>query len=378
MTTLPSIFDTVPTDTGGIHARQGFAYQDDVAVSFYLRMISTPDLVEVSCETYDDILLIWNIDGTKFVEFVQVKEEHPNQLWTVARLCGQTKTAQNIKGIGTSILEKSLARDQYAETSWFRIVTCRQVDPSLSILMNERNHMHRTTSHTPFKTLSDDIGKRLTEFKSKKNNDVYYWLCKACWDVIAESDIYRLNLYALTEALFRLNLPHDPDTVRGIYDNLRTLAKTTAEYGLEKWNQKRICRDNLIAKITKWIDPYPGMDKAKRLEHKFHNAKLDSVCLNAARDQQRFYLKEKRTGRYFTAAQAVDVDQIVLDKLHTLRSSLDSGKINLNGVQFHDFCLSEIRQLQSTDCYSYLNPSYLSGCMYEITSRCRHRFTRFQ
>jgi hypothetical protein len=25
-----------------------------------------------------------------------------------------------------------------------------------------------------------------------------------------------------------------------------------------------------------------------------------------------------------------------------------------------------------------LNPGYLCGCMYEITARCRHRFTRFQ
>lgn len=376
--TLQSIFDTAPLDFGGINARQGFAYQDDVAAMFYLQMLSDPDLIEISCETYDDILLMWQVGGIKIVEFVQVKAEHPDQLWTVAKLCERIKNSENEKGLGTSILEKSLARDQYAEPSWFRIVTCRQVDSNLSILKRDRNHEHRSLSHTPFKALSDDVGKRLSGFESKKGRAPLFWLCKACWDVITEDDIHKLNLHALNNVLFKLGFPYDPDTVRGIYSNLRVLAKDTAEYGADKWDQKRISRDKLIALIHGWVDPYPGRDKTKRLEQKFHDAGLDSICLNVAKDQQRFYLQKRLSAIYFTTEQADDVEYKVLDKLHTLRSSLDSGKINLNGVQFHDLCLNEVRELQITDCCTSPIPNYLSGCMYEITSRCRHRFTRFQ
>lgn len=376
MTILPSIFDTVPTDMGGIHARRGFAYQDAVAVSFYLQMLSTPELMEVSCETYDDILLLWLVDGIKIVEFIQVKAENPDQLWTVAKLCNRPKSAQNSTGIGTSILEKSLARDQYIETSWFRIVTSRQVDPNLAMLIIDRGQKLQSLSSSTFDSLKNDIGKRLSGFISKKGNDYSYWLYNACWSVFAEDAINHANLYDLNKALFKLHLPYDPDTVRGIYDSLRTLAKTTAEYGINKWDQKRITRDILITKIKNWIDPYPGTDRAKRLEQKFRNAGLDNICLNVAKDQQRFYTKEKRAGRYFTTEQAEDVDQKVLDKLSLLRASLDSGKINLNGIQFHEHCLREVRQLQTANYLNTLNPSYLTGCIYEITSRCRHRFTR--
>ena len=118
-TVLPSVFDTHPHDMGGIFARQGFAYQDDVAAGFYLQMLTSSNLLEVSCETYDDILLVWKDANDNALEFVQVKAEHLNQLWTIAKLCERTKTPNNTDGDGSSILEKILSRDQYKEVSRF-------------------------------------------------------------------------------------------------------------------------------------------------------------------------------------------------------------------------------------------------------------------
>lgn len=379
-TVLPSVFDTHPHDLGGIYARQGFAYQDDVAAGFYLQMLVLSNLLEVSCETYDDILLVWRDTNDKVLEFVQVKAEHLNQLWTIAKLCERTKTPNNTNGVGSSILEKSLSRDQYQEVSRFRIVTCRQIDPQLTVLTRELCHEHRSALYTPFKKLTEEVSKRFPVLKSKKENDSLFWLSNAYWNVLAEGDVIRLNRHALTEALHGLSLPYDPDTVRVIYDNLRALAKETAEFGIDKWKQKRISRDQLIARIKGWIDPYPDKGKTERLEQKLGDAGLDSVCFNAAKDQQRFYLQKKRSAGYFTTEQAEEVEQQVLDKLHTLRSSLDSGKIKISGAQFHDLCLSEVRDLQPIDESASipLIPSYLTGCMYEITARCRHRFTRFQ
>ena len=380
MQTLLSVFDATPLDLGGIYARQGFAYQDDVAVKFYIEMLSDDNLLEVSCETHDDILLIWKSNGDQIAEFVQVKAEHPDQLWSVAKLCERPKPATNSRAVGTSILEKNLARDQYIQPSWFRIVTCRQVHPDLEVLTRERGHEHRSLSYGPFKTLAEQVEAKIGEFKSKKGNGMLFWLTNACWDVIGESDIGKLNQNALTEILYGIGEPCDPDTVRSIYSDLRTFAKETAEFGVDRWKHKRVSRDQLLAKIKDWIQPYPGRGKTERLEKKLTDAGLDSTCRGVAKDQQRFYLRKKRTAPYLSTEKAEDIEHEVLDILHNLRSSLDSGALDESGIDFHERCLKAVGKISEVQegSTATLPSGYLSGCMYEITARCRHRFTRLQ
>ncbi len=376
---LPSIFDADPIDLGGIYARQGFAYQDDVAAGYFLQMTLDPHLVEISCETHDDITLVWQFNGQSIAEFVQVKAEHLDQLWSVAKLCERAKSTRNPEGIGTSILEKSLARDRYAEQSRFRVVTCRQIDSDLAVLTRDHEHEHRSMSFIPFKNLADNVVSRVNGFKSKKENDTVFWLTNARWEVIADNDIVDLNQQRLAEALYSLGLPYDPETVRAVYMNICALAKDTAELGIEKWKEKRVSRDQLFGKLKTWIEPYPDKGKIERLEQKLSDAGLDEVCLNVAKDQQRFYLRKKRTTSYLNVEQAEDIEQQVLDVLHQLRSSLDSAKIDATGVEFHHRCLDEVNKLRASQhAGSPASASgYLAGCMYEITARCRHRFTRF-
>lgn len=370
----------MPPDLGGIHARQGFSYQDEVAARFYIEMLTNENLVEVWCETHDDILLVWKSDGPPIVEFVQVKAEHLDQLWTVAKLCERQKSGRKPNGSGTSLLEKSLSRDRCSELSWFRIVTCRQFTPDLEVLAREREHEHRSIAYDPFKNLLGQVKEKIGTFNSENGNDSGYWLMNARWDVINEGDISNLNQKALAEALHSLGQPYDPDTVRSIYNDLRALAKDTAEYGMEKWKEKRVSRDQLLAKISDWIQPYPDKGKTERLEGKLVNAGLDSTCLDVAKDQQRFYLKKRRTAPYFETEQAEDIEHQVLDVLHNLRASLDSGTLNENGVKFHERCLKAVGEISPVTKGGtvVLPPGYLSGCMYEITARCRHRFTRLR
>ncbi len=379
-TTRPSVFDAMPPDFGGIHARQGFAYQDEVATRFYIEMLTNENLVEVWCETHDDILLVWKSDAPQVVEFVQVKAEHPNQLWTVAKLCERQKSVLKPDGSGTSLLEKSLSRDRCSELSWFRIVTCRQFTSDLEVLTREREHEHRSISYDPFKNLLGQVKEKIGTFKSEKDNDSGYWLMNTCWDVINEGDISNLNQKALAEALHGLGQPYDPDTVRSIYNDLCTLAKDTAEYGMEKWKEKRVSRDQLQAKISDWIQPYPEKMKTERLEKKLATAGLDSTCLDVAKDQQRFYLKKRRTAPYLVTEQAEDIEHQVLDVLHNLRASLDSGTLDESGVKFHERCLKAVGDISpvAKGGAVALPSGYLSGCMYEITARCRHRFTRLR
>jgi hypothetical protein len=235
-------------------------------------------------------------------------------------------------------------------------------------------------SYSPFKNLIEQVKQKIGTFKSKKENDSVYWLTNARWDVFNEGDINILNQKALAEALHSLGQPYDPDTVRSIYNDLRALAKDTAEYGIEKWKEKCVSRDQLLAKISEWIQPYPDQGKTERLEKKLETAGLDSTCLNVAKDQQRFYLKKKRTAPYLATEQAEDIEHQVLDILHNLRASLDSGTLDENGVKFHERCLKAVGKISpvAKGGTVALPPGYLTGCMYEITARCRHRFTRLR
>lgn len=378
---LLSVFESTPELLGGIPARQGFAFQDDVAAGFYIKMLLRNDLIEVACETYDDIRLVWQRDAEKIIEFVQVKAEHPDQLWTVAKLCERTKSATKPDGCGSSILEKSLGQDKFLESTWFRIVTCRQTNSDLELLeTRERGHEHRSVAYPQFKALAEDVCKRLDGAKSIKGSDTTYWLLNTCWDVIPERDVKQLNRQELTTALHQLGFPSDPDTVKGLYENLLALAKETAEYGAARWKEKAVSRNELLDRLGTWINPYPDLGKTEKLEQKLVDAGLDQVCLDAAKDHQRYYLRARRQAGYLETQQIDNLDWQVLDRLHALRSSLDSGKINETGVDFHNRCLDSVRAISAGE----VNPSapvmsgYLAGCMYEITARCRHRFTKFR
>jgi len=61
----PSIRNIQPLEFGGVIARQGFAFQDHVPVSFCLEMLNGSPLEEVWCETLDDITLIKGSPGGK-------------------------------------------------------------------------------------------------------------------------------------------------------------------------------------------------------------------------------------------------------------------------------------------------------------------------
>ena len=81
-----SIHDLPPLEIGGVKARQGFQIQDHVAVGFCIQMLLKPNLLQVWCETQDDITLISENDGVEQVEFVQVKSNELNQLWSISEL----------------------------------------------------------------------------------------------------------------------------------------------------------------------------------------------------------------------------------------------------------------------------------------------------
>ena len=91
--TFPSVDDVKPTEEGGPTTRSCFSYQDEIAVGFLVEMLEDSSLLKVHCETHDDVLLVRATDGSdmRVAEFVQVKANEPDKLWSVADLCKPKK-----------------------------------------------------------------------------------------------------------------------------------------------------------------------------------------------------------------------------------------------------------------------------------------------
>ena len=66
------------SDAGGPAARQGFKYQDHVAVSFIFKMLQDSNYSQVECETADDIVAVSQCAGQIVNEYIQVKMTCPH------------------------------------------------------------------------------------------------------------------------------------------------------------------------------------------------------------------------------------------------------------------------------------------------------------
>ncbi len=373
---LPSIRTCTPKEFGGVNARNGFAYQDQVAAHYCIKMLLDPALKEVWCETYDDIVLIWEQDAGELVEFVQVKSGLPSGLWSIAKLCERTK------GIGSSLLETSLARESCAEPARFRLVLTRQLGVELELLLREFGHADRSIENPKFKALIDGVGTRVDGFKSPKGNDYAHWLINGqCWS-IADEAIRAINERDLQSVLEQRVAFADTALVNFVYENLLSFVKTVAEYKQPDLARKVISKQLLEAKIRSWLDPYPNSGTEERLVNKLVNAGLDTTYVEAAKFLRRAYVSARRGAGFLSlrADQLDGVDVAIQDELLTQMAALDSGEIPDSGPQFHQRCLNAVRAPAGAPqaVMDALSPGYERGCMYEITARCRHRFVRLQ
>lgn len=180
----PSIDNVSPKEQGGPFARQGFSYQDEIAVGFMLDMIADTGLVKIHFETHDDLVLVRSGDAYPAkpkAEFVQVKAGEPDKLWSVADICQRRKK----DAAGTSIFETSLGRDEHEETAGFRLVTLRPVVSDLAPLTYAFGLEGREPECDAMKALEKALNDKFPGLKSPKENDCGYWLANCLWDVRA-------------------------------------------------------------------------------------------------------------------------------------------------------------------------------------------------
>jgi hypothetical protein len=372
----PSIDHARPSEQGGPTARIGFNYQDEVAVGFFIDMLSDPSILKLHCESHDDIVVVRTNDPLAIAEFIQVKGAELNKLWSVADLCRPEN------GPGTSIFEVSLSRDTHDEISRFRIVTLRPVVDDLKVLTFPYGTSGREPCGARFLALHGELHKRFPAIRSAKGNSAAYWLKHCLWDVrpseafLAQSNSHRLLRYASADG--KALLIEQGEILLG---ELRHWAKTA---GQARWEPdsalKIITREQLrswwerrTAEIIEGVSTISG----GKLARKMRDAVLTDDQVRMAVDLRRDYARTIRTSRYMEEDEARRLQQRVKSELASLRARFIAGDIPLDSTGFHALCLDRMDALNAERVAGTEDRSaFLKGCMYDISDRCLHQFVR--
>ncbi len=377
-----SIHDLAPLETGGVEARQGFGLQDHVAAGFCIEMLKNPQLTQVWCESQDDITLIWGDGEAERVEFVQVKSNEPDQLWSVAMLCQRESKAKSTNGTGTSILEKSLAYDRCKEPCCFRIVTSRPVKDELKILTYALDSAHRTSSPDAVTALADHVATNVGDFRSPNDRCCKFWVSSATWDEMHSTESVReKNVLEFLRIVRGWDSVLFVDQVGCMYDKLlfkvqeAALARHADDPGA-----KKLLRHLVIAWVKEEVaraehPVAPGTGTA--LKVKMQQAGIaDDVIDNAIEHRQQYRI-DVLTPQYQELGNRRKLDRSVAGELHLLLSRFDAGQLGNSGVEFHALCLEKVSELAITlTIFPKPGMALLFGCMYNITDRCGHRFRR--
>ena len=367
-----------------MEARQGIGLQDHVAAGFCISMITGPELAEVWCERHDDITLVWQtLDGEE-IEFVQVKGNEHDQLWSVSLLCQREKKPTTPQGIGTSILERSLANDRGREPCRFRLVTCRPVQTALKVLTYLPACEYRRLSSEGLNAtlaLRAEIEKRAADFRSDNNNGCVFWLERVFWEEVHSlTAVKNRNILALCETLHSLDEYPAPDQLNDLYTRIVAKAWDAA---ILDWREnphgKRIVRTFFRSWFEKTVaESLHPMKVRGKVKRKMENAQIPPDAILTAFQQRDMYRREVLAPRYLQIEDRSLMEHEVVATLQDLLARLDSGKLPDSGVEFHAECLGALRTLQQTlPLEKKPALAFLQGCMYSVADRCQHRFQRY-
>jgi hypothetical protein len=376
-----SIHNLKPLEKGGTVSRSGFVYQDHIAVSFLLEMLSDKSLEEVWCETHDDITLIRNGEIGQEVEFVQVKNISLDAFWSVAKLCKREKTNENQVGDGTSLIEKSLAQDRCAEPCKFRIVTSLPTCAPLKTLTLPLSSPIRDISNDEFNKLIGCVQNKVNGLISPNNHDVIYWLLNTKWQVESEDEIITKNKAKLISYIMNKDIHLSSNVIEtSIYPKILEKAQNAATVSWEVDDKaKKIRRE----KFLDWLDnilidaQYPiSIGAGEKLREKMEKANIANDYILTAQNERRQFRQERLKPKYLDFTDLDLIEGEVLSELNGLRLRLDGDEFT-EGAPFLKVCQDKLRELQDTLQVKTRPPLfYLDGCMYDITDRCAHRYHR--
>ena len=375
-----SIYELAPLETGGVEARRGFSIQDHVGAGLCLELFDNQRLKQVWCENQDDLTLIWEGDDHDEVEFVQVKGDESDQLWSVARLC-ERKRKDGQALIGTSILERSLVYDRCYEPCCFRIVTTRPVRNELRPLTYALGSQGRNFYQSDIDSLITMVGDKVGDFKSENENGHDYWISHAVWkEIHSIESIKNDNLRKLTKLVEAEGEHFFSDQLDELYEKLLAKVYNAALRWRDNAERKKFKKDDFVAwfrqELAKMAHPaIPGGGKLAR--EKMVRANLPPDVIATANDQRRRYREETLRPQYLKVRDMRLIEDEIAANLNVLRSQLDAGIITDSGVEFHARCLQRLCDLRDRLPISPSPPlTIFQGCMYTIVDRCLHRFVR--
>jgi hypothetical protein len=358
-------------------------------------MCELPDLSEVWCESQDDITLYWDVGGgLEEVEFVQVKSDRLEQLWSTALLLSTTTEvdssangdsmpkAKKKKKNGKCILEKSLQLDRGLEKSKFRLVTCRPIMDELKVLIHDFESEHRATTRPEYVELSTKVKAKLSKLRSANGNDCDFWLQRTRWEVIHEEEpIEDKNILKVIELARRFGIILMPDQARSVYERLLTSVHDAGRANWDTEHDKKYFRNpEFISwfKRAAYDAAHPGKGGGgKTLDDKLTDAKVADDVIDSACTMRLTYLGKLFTPRYSDPDQREELQNVIEAKMMRLRAKIDSGELEVDGQTFHNLCLSTVEEVHEELPKKNRPPlPNLYGFMYELADRCTHRFVR--
>lgn len=224
---MPSIALVKPaaaTDAGGVAGRRGFKYQDHAAASFVIEMLENATLLQVECETADDISLRWAIPGGEAIEYVQVKTTEGDSKWSISELTNRTPK----NAVGTSLAEKSLNCDRHPGIPLFRFVTTRDVRGELRLFKVPREK--RVPVLENFDSLVSRFANRHKQARSPNGRTLQDWARALYWSVESdEATLGRNNQFRILQLAQRHGERPHYEQAQAVYDRLLGLVSAAAD-----------------------------------------------------------------------------------------------------------------------------------------------------
>jgi hypothetical protein len=323
------------------------------------------------------VTLIWGELGEQEVEFVQVKAENLEQLWSLALLCKRQG-----KKVGSSVLEKLLANDRCKEPCRFRIVTRRPPAEDLKILEAPRVAEIRGSGSERMQQLSEALEAKLNGVKSANGNGPRWWAERTIWETgHSEASLQNRNLRSLGRAVDEAGRFLVSDQREQLYQLFLMKVKKAADAdksldrGVGKLTRSELA--DWFAEQAQLLERGGSEAGGRALKEKLEAAGIAEDIIASAQDLRRSYLARWLRPSYLERDMSRAWEDKIRAELVELRASLDSGEISESGVDFHYRTLKALEKLRSeVPEGTRLPKDFFQGCMYYITDVCQHRFVK--
>lgn len=236
------------SNAGGPAARQGFKYQDHVAVSFIFKMLRNSSYSQVECETADDIVAVFQCAGELVNEYIQVKTTEVDSKWNWKEIIALDGSKAD-----SSLLHKSLKCDVRPGVARFRIVTKRDVAKILEGFKTELDKRVLPDSTTE---RGEALVKKFKTFASPQKRDFAYWTKNSVWQVYGDVEsLEAVNITVLAQIAEGLGNRPNHTQLQAIYNEFLEMADKAATANVKTAAVSKIIdREAALAHLTKLLN----------------------------------------------------------------------------------------------------------------------------